>query len=201
MNNYNEYQKEISKIALKAVADGLIKTIGGNISLKIDDNLYLITATGAALDELDESNILLIDDQGLPLEKTEHKPSQETGMHLAIYKNRQDIRAIVHLHPLVSTTLISLEEDISFATFEQEYFLKNGYKIIPPLPAGSEDLKVSTSLEIKFCEILILKFHGVISIGGNLKEAYYRIVELETAAQASLISKLLDKKILLPKFS
>ena len=113
----------------------------------------------------------------------------------------RDIRAIVHLHPLVSTTLISLEEDISFATFEQEYFLKNGYKIIPPLPAGSEDLKVSTSLEIKFCEILILKFHGVVSIGGNLKEAYYRIVELETAAQASLISKLLDKKILLPKFS
>ena len=56
MNNYNEY-KEIFKIALKAVADGLIKTIGGNISLKIDDNLYLITATGAALDELDESDI------------------------------------------------------------------------------------------------------------------------------------------------
>ena len=192
--NIDNLKKEIIKIGKDSSSFRYVTTVGGNISVKVEDNIYLITATEISLDELDFYNIVLINQKGELIEEG-LKPSKEAGLHLEIYKKRKDVKAIVHLHPIVSTTLATIDEPITPVCGEQIFFLGNKIGIIPYLKAGGEDLKNRVAKELSDCDVVILKNHGSVSVGSTLKEAYYRTVKLEMAAYATVIAKLFGKTI------
>ena len=98
----NTLKQEIIEIGRKSVLHRYVTTIGGNISVRLSDNQFLITATGIPLDELNEENIIIIDSEGNSQEKM--KPSKETTMHLLIYHARPDVKSVVHLHPHLHNT-------------------------------------------------------------------------------------------------
>jgi len=196
MNNRNtidELKKEIIEIGRKSVLYGYVTTIGGNISVRQNENQFLITATGIPLDELNEENVIVIDQEGNSQE--EMKPSKETTMHLLIYHERPDVNSVVHLHPIISTTLASIDEPITPVTFEELYFIGDKIGIVPQLAAGNEDLHKTVLAEAKKCNVVILKNHGCVAVGSTLKEAYFRVVKLERAAQATMIAKIFGKTI------
>ena len=196
--NRDWYEREMATIGLDAVNMKYVSTVGGNISVRFGEG-FLITATGVPLNELAKPGaIVLIDRKGNLLENTQSKPSQELFTHLACYEVRPHINAVIHLHPLFSTTLASIDEQIMFLSFEQKFFLQNGYKVLPPLPSGSRELQEAVSMAIRDSNIVILKNHGCFSMGENLKEAYYRIIELENAAIATVIARIYGKLITLP---
>lgn len=187
-------KNEIIKIGIDSSSFRYVTTVGGNISAKIDDDTYLITGTATPLDELDYYNIVLIN-QKRELIEGEIKPSKEAGLHLGIYERRRDVKAVIHLHPIISTTLATIDEPISPVCGEQIFFLGNKIGIVPYLQAGGEDLKIRVAEELSDCNVVILKNHGSVSVGSNLKEAYYRIVKLEMAAYATVVAKLFGKTI------
>ncbi len=187
-------KNQIIKIGKDSSSFRYVTTVGGNISAKIDDNIYLITATEISLDELDFYNIVLMNQQGELIEGG-LKPSKEAGLHLEIYEKRKDVKAIVHLHPIVSTTLATINELITPVCGEQKFFLGNKIGIVPYLQAGGIELKMSVAEELLDCNVVILKNHGSVSVGSTLKEAYYRTVKLEMAAFATVIAKLFGKTI------
>ena len=187
-------KNQIIKIGKDSSSFRYVTTVGGNISAKIDDNIYLITATEISLDELDFYNIVLMNQQGELIEGG-LKPSKEAGLHLEIYEKRKDVKAIVHLHPIVSTTLATINELITPVCGEQKFFLGNKIGIVPYLQAGGIELKMSVAEELLDCNVVILKNHGSVSVGSTLKEAYYRTVKLEMAALATVIAKLFGKTI------
>lgn len=187
-------KNEIIKIGKESSSFRYVTTVGGNISAKIDDDNYLITATEIPLNELDFYNIVIINQKGELIEGGIN-PSKETGLHLAIYQKRKEIKAIVHLHPIISTTLATINEPITPVCGEQIFFLGNKIGIIPYLKAGGEDLKNRVAKELLDCDVVILKNHGSVSVGSTLKEAYYRTVKLEMAAYATVIAKLFGKTI------
>ena len=185
--------KEIIKIGKDSSSFRYVTTVGGNISVKVEDNIYLITATEISLDELDFYNIVLINQKGELIEEG-LKPSKEAGLHLEIYK-RKDVKAIVHLHPIVSTTLATIDEPITPVCGEQKFFWEAKIGTVPYLPAGGEKLKMSVAEELSDSNVVILKNHGSVTVGSNLKEAYYRTVKLEMAAFSTVIAKLFGKTI------
>ncbi len=189
-------KEEIVEIGKKAVDLKYVTTVGGNICVRVplSENQFLITATSMPLDELDKDTILLIDANGHPLESN-LKPSKETQMHLSILKVRSDVDSIVHLHPLISTTLATLDESINPVTSEELFFIGNKVGIVPLLPAGSSSLQEAVLSQAKECNLIILKNHGCVALGKNLKEAFYRVVKLERAAQATVIAKIFGRKI------
>jgi L-fuculose-phosphate aldolase len=187
-------KNEIIKIGKDSSSFRYVTTVGGNISTKIDDSTYLITGTEISLNELDLYNIVIINEKG-ELVEGGIKPSKEAGLHLEIYKKRKDVKAIVHLHPIIATTLATINEPISPVCGEQIFFLGTKIGSVPYLQAGGKDLKMSVAEELVDCNVVILKNHGSVSVGSNLKEAYYRTVKLEMAAFATVIAKLFDKTI------
>lgn len=187
-------KKEMVLVGKRSVDLGYVTTVGGNICLRLPENLFLITASNIPLDELGEETILVIDEHGHPLESN-LKPSKETQMHLAILKTRLDVNAVIHLHPLLSTTLATLDEPITPVTSEELFFIGNKIGVVPLLPAGSSTLHEAVLREAKDCNVIILKNHGCVALGKNLKEAFYRVVKLERAAQATIVAKVFGKKI------
>jgi L-fuculose-phosphate aldolase len=193
-NKLRRLKNEIMEIGKQSVQMALVTTIGGNISVKLDDHHFLITESGKALSDLTYKNILKIDSNGNNL-KGDSKPSKEAKMHLSIYKQRTDVNAVVHLHPIIATTLISIDEVITAVTMEELFFMGEKIGVVPLLPAGSNELMESVMNSMKECNVVVLKNHGATSAGASLEEAFYRIIKLERAAQATLIAKTFGKGI------
>jgi len=187
------FKKEIIAIGQRTVAEGYVTTVGGNISVRLSDNQFLITASTIPLDELNEENILLVDDQGTCVEPK--KPSKETRLHLAIYHQRPDISAIIHVHPLLSTTLASIGVPITPVTFEEQYFLGKTIGYVSQFAAGSNQLSEAVREEARKCNVVILKNHGCVALGESLKEAFFRVVKLERAAKATIVAQIFGKII------
>ena len=112
---------EISRIGKKLVANGLVESHFGNISVRIG-NRMLITRSGCALDEITEDNVVEVRiDSSSPLDMI---ASSEAIVHRAIYSKTPAL-AIVHAHCPFAVTLSLLEEgdNITPADSEGQYFL------------------------------------------------------------------------------
>lgn len=95
--------------AREAGAKRLINASSGNISVRYDENSFLISGSGTFLDKLKENEIstCFIDrvnhDEGV-------KPSMENQFHRAIYKNRTDVKAVLHFQSIYATILACMPE-------------------------------------------------------------------------------------------
>ncbi|WP_423792671.1 L-fuculose phosphate aldolase [Methanocaldococcus indicus] len=159
---------------------------GGNVSIKIDDKVY-ITPTGSILGLLKEEDIAIVDLNGNVIKG---KPSSEINMHLEIYRNKKNINAIIHTHSLISTFLSIINKDIELLTPEGKIFLKKiGY--VDYYPAGS--LELAKAVSKKDEEVLILKNHGVVCLGKDLKEAYVKVEVLEELAKLNILKEIVRK--------
>ncbi len=97
-----KYKKQICDIGKRVYEKGFVAANDGNISIRIDENEFLITPTGVSKGSLTTDMIVKVDGDGNVLEG-DYKPTSEMKMHLMVYKERPDIHAIVHVHPPYAT--------------------------------------------------------------------------------------------------
>ena len=99
---------ELARISIKAFERRLVFGTGGNISVRIPDtNLAYITPTGVSLGDTTIDNISIIDiETGEPTPDSPTKPSKERYFHAAIYRIRQDINSLCHVHPPYANGLV-----------------------------------------------------------------------------------------------
>ena len=184
---------EIINTSKEIYNNGLVFGKAGNISKRIrtiTGDIVAITPTMKSLSDLNEEDIVLVDMEGNLL--TKGKPSSEVGMHLEIYKKRPDVNAIVHTHSTYAT---------GFAFSERKLKRLEGFGEIknPYLPTieyekpGSEELAKSAGENIEDTDVLILKNHGVICVGDNLKEAKLLAVFVEETAKMQFITHVLNE--------
>ena len=171
---------------------GLVSGKSGNISAKFKTDygeVIGITPTLTSLSDLNEEDIVLVDFEGNVL--TKGKPSSEVNMHLEIYKKRPDVNAIVHTHsPYVTGFSFSskkLKRLEGFGEIKKPYLSSIEYE-----KPGTDELAKSASEGIGNEDVLILKNHGVICVGENLKEAKLLAIFVEESAKTQFITYMLN---------
>ena len=158
---------------------------GGNVSVKTDNIIY-ITPTGSILGCLREEDISIVDMEGNTIRG---KPSSELKMHLSIYRSREDVRSIIHTHPPYTLALSVLDREIELITPESKVLIKKiGY--IPYLEPGSEELAREVSKREE--DVIVLKNHGVVCLGRDLRETYIKTEVVEEVAKLNFIIHLLQ---------
>ena len=158
---------------------------GGNVSIKIEDIIH-ITPTGSILGCLTEKETSIVDIEG---EIIRGKPSSELKMHLSIYRSREDVNSVVHAHPPYTLTLSLLDIEIDLMTPESKTFIKKiGY--LPYLEPGSEELSKEVSKREE--DVIVLKNHGVVCLGRDLREAYIKTEVVEEVAKLNFLTRLLQ---------
>jgi len=180
------YQKEIITIGREAYQKGLIAAWGGNISARLSSEEFIITAHTSALGFLKDKNFLVMDLKGNIL-KGEGKPSTETRLHTAIYRDTEH-KAVVHLHPPYTNVLAISGVKLKPMTFESSLFLG------ATTPTVSQDSPSVTNLEgvieaLELNNIIILKEHGTVAVGGTLWEPFFLTEILEETAMMTHLSK------------
>ncbi len=154
----------------------------GNLSLRIDPNAILITRSGVCKGELTPNDLVKVSLKKSTFHPS-HKPSSELQLHLEVYRQRPEIKAIIHAHPphAVSLSLagISLEKP-----YTPESVLLLG--AVPTAPYGRPSTShVSESIQkyIKKTDIILLERHGSLTVGDSLKEAFQKLEILENTAK------------------
>jgi L-fuculose-phosphate aldolase len=179
---------EIISVSNEIYNKGLVSGKAGNISARFGD-VVAITPTLKSLSNLNEEDIVLVNMEGEVL--TKGKPSSEVNMHLEIYKKRSDVNAIIHTHAPYTTGFAFSDKKIKrlegFGQIKKPYIASIEYE-----KPGTEELALSASDGIKEEDVLILKNHGVICVGENLKECESLAVFIEESAKTQFISLMLN---------
>ncbi len=187
------YAKEREEVALymrRLYQKGLTTCSGGNISLKISDDLILITPSRLDKGMIEASQIALIGMDG-----RNHTPSltmsMETHMHLAIYRSRADVKGIIHAHPVFSTSFAASQREININLTGESRFILGKLTRADYALMGSSDLAKCVAGALECSNVALMQNHGVITVGKTLFEAFDRIEVLETAARMTLITNIL----------
>ncbi len=179
-------KKDIIAIGRLLWESGLASGLNGNISARIDDGKFLVTANKTCLGLLQEKDILLVDLDGAVLGPG--TVSTEKLMHTEIYRHFDEGRAVIHTHT-VFTNAYFLEND-SFCprTFEAKFLLGEVKAIRQNTPNVTDTQPVLAAL--KENNIVVLKQHGAVAMGKELFDSFLLIQGLEEAIKVDAISRL-----------
>jgi L-fuculose-phosphate aldolase len=165
----------------------------GNISARLSDNELLITPTTVNKGDVSVDQILKIDLQGNVISGSK-RPSSETKMHLAVYKARPDVLAIVHAHPPAATGFaachIRLDTDV---ILPEVVFGLGKVGFAEYGTPSTEEIPNAVEKEIPGCDAMLLSNHGALTLGSDVMQAYYRMEVLEMYARVRLVTKILGE--------
>lgn len=189
---YKKTRKDIAGFMRRLYRQGLTTTSGGNISCRLSDNTVIITpsATDKGRMKWNETGIMTLNGENLTFEL---KPSIEYEMHLAIYRKRHDILAIVHAHPVYASAFTAMNLTINTNLTAEARAICGDPLLVPYALMGSKELASLAADSIMKSEILLLENHGVLAAGKSLLQAFDRLEVLENAARMTMITLLAGK--------
>ena len=159
---------------------------GGNISIRSGDVAYM-SPSGFALDAAGPEQYVPVDVATGEPQASELKPTSEVSFHLAIYRRRPDVAAVVHSHPPYATGLVSAGCAVQPMTPDYVAYLDRVETIDYVVPT-SEELADAVANALADCNCLAMINHGTITVGAHLKEAYYRTDILEQSAKMQFVA-------------
>lgn len=184
--SYKKYKQEIIEWAKALNRKGLVTAKNGNISYKVEDEKVLITAHDAYLGYLEDEEIILVDLEGNILEGNSELTT-EKNLHLSIHNKFRNERVVIHAHSPYSTAFFHYFDKIDIFSFEAKFYLGDIKAISQETPAVTELAPVLEALENS--NIIVLKNHGVVSMGSNFKEVFSLLELLEEQAKVNLLIK------------
>ena len=191
MNNVWQVKKELCEIGQRIWQKGFCAGNEGNHSVRVSDDRILITPSGVSKGMLKPEMVCTCDMDGELVESSgEWRASSERKVHIAVYKHRPDIRAVIHSHPPHATAFavanIPLPEGIHP---EAEVFLGRVPTAAYATPS-TEDLPNSILPLIgPETNTVLMGNHGSVSFSHSLVDAYYKLEILDAYCRILLLVK------------
>ena len=177
-------RKELVSLCKRLYDRNLTVSAGGNMSIRIDKNEFLITPSGRNKGALLPEDIVKMNLEGGIL--SQGKPSMEREFHIAIYKDNPETQAIVHCHPLYCTALAVKGEAVKSGLTPEGVILLGDVPMIPYFTPGSAELADAVRSKSKH-NAMLMERHGAITQGRTIEEAFNRMEELEFQAKLQTI--------------
>lgn len=195
---FEREKQEILDTALKLDKYGLIALSGGNVSSRVNDGLVLVTPSGMLYDDMVYDDILVVDMDGHIVEG-KRKASVDTEALLYIYKNMPKVNAVIHTHQPYATGLGLVMDEIPCNLSTMANAVEGSCCVAEYGDPGSLSMGIQAVKFIGDKLAVVLKHHGVISIGRDLRQALFSCVYLEEAAKT--ISVALSTKLSMAKMT
>jgi L-ribulose-5-phosphate 4-epimerase len=177
-----DLREKVWRLNLELPKNNLVVWTGGNVSARDPETGYMvIKPSGIMFDDLSPDNMVILDSEGNVVEG-EHKPSSDTYSHLYIYRHRADINGVVHTHSRYATAFAAAGRSIPvYLTAQADEFGEaipcGDFALI-----GNEDIGRVVCETIGTCSAVLLKNHGVFTIGKTAKDAVKAAVMVEDVA-------------------
>lgn len=189
-------RREIVNIGRLLYDRSYVVSSDGNVSVRLDDGRIVATPTMMCKGRMTEDSLAITDSSGRPL--TDRKPSSELQMHLLIYEERPDVRAVCHAHPPHGTAFavagLAIDQPIL-----SEVILTLGCVPLADYgtPSTTEVTEAMRPL-VKHHNALLMANHGAVAYGADLWQAFDRLETLEHTARIAILSRILGGSQNLP---
>lgn len=185
-----DLRDQLGHVGYDVVQAGLVCGSGGNLSARLpDDDVCWVTASGAWLDRLSRPSFVpvCISDGSVAsptgsLPVVRPAPTSELALHLALYRTRPDVNAVVHLHPQTVLLLDALGEHVRLTTTDHAFYLRRVVTVPFRLPGTVEVGAQAAALAADGTNCLVLSRHGCVVIADSVELAHKRARNLEEAA-------------------
>lgn len=197
-----EARQNIVEIARRMYERDLIRASDGNLSIRLDENRILCTPEGLSKGFLKEEDLSMVDLlSGSPLKGTKgtRKPSSELPLHLEVYRQREEIKAVAHAHPPKCLALMISGGSLSEAITSEGVVSIGAVPIAQYATPSTQELAHSILPWIHQTDCILLDHHGALTVGETLESAYNKLETMEHHAQVLIWSRLLGKVRTLPE--
>lgn len=170
----------------------LVDGSAGNISARLGPDRLLCTPSGLAKGFLEPDDLIIIDMDGrLVAGRPGRKPTSELAMHLEAYRRRPDVNGVVHAHPITAVALSIAGVSLAECVIPEAIVFLGLVPTTPYATPSSEENRRAISDVIISHDALVLQYHGSLTVGRDVMEAYFRLETLEHTAKIIALSKLM----------
>jgi L-fuculose-phosphate aldolase len=180
---------EIIGIGRRLQEKGLITAAEGNLSVRTPTGL-LVTAGGVGKGELTPELVIATDDKGHGAREAP-RVSSEVAMHVAIYRRREDVRAIVHAHPPCATAFAVAHVPLDKPILPEAVLLLGAVPLVSYHAPSTSALAEAVGAACAKADAVLLANHGAVTVGETLARAHQRMETLEHLARVSLLARVL----------
>ena len=193
-----EYDLRLAVVEAGRIAyeHGLMVANDGNISARLGDGEIVITPSGFCKGRLDLEDLVVLDLDGNVLKSNPRrhlKPSSETALHLEVYRQRPDVRGIIHAHPRIATALTISDHPLPVDMLPEVILTLGEVPVAPySTPSTHEGADAIRDL-IKEHDAILMNQGGSLTVGENLDAALIALEHLEHVAEVYFYAHLLGK--------
>ncbi len=184
MQNESELVRQMLDIGKRMFNRGMVASNDGNISVKLNDHEFLCTPTGVSKGFMTEDMICKVDENGkLISAKGDHRPSSEIKMHMIVYKERPDVNAVVHAHPVYSTVFAAAGLPLDQPVLAEAVTYLG---TVPLARFGTPStIEVPESIKdfLPDYDAILLESHGALTYGIDMEKAYMKMESVEFYAE------------------
>lgn len=190
MVNEYEIKKQICEIGKRIYDRGMVAANDGNISVKISDNEFLCTPTGVSKGFMTPDYICKVDKEGKVIEANgSFKPSSEIKMHMRVYKERPDVRSVVHAHPIYATSFAIAGIPLTQPIMPEAVIALGCVPIAEYGTPSTNEIPDAVEKYLQHFDAVLLANHGALSYSDSLLNAYHKMESVEFYAQLLFNSK------------
>lgn len=185
MGRYDEHRKKVYDCIMDLVRRGYVEGTGGNVSLLVEgEETVVVTPSQREYLTMSVDDICVVDFDLKPVEDNGLKPSIETGMHVAVYRNRRDVGAVVHTHQIFASVFALINEPIPALFDEVASSIGPLVEVVPYGLSGSPALIENVTAKLgNRGNCYILQNHGALSLGSDIDRAKRNAELLEKCAR------------------
>jgi len=179
-----EIKKQICDIGKRIYNKGMVAANDGNISVKISDNEFLCTPTGVSKGFMTPEYICKVDKDGNVIQANEgFRPSSEIKMHMRVYRERPDVKAVVHAHPIYATSFAIAGIPLTQPIMPEAVISLGCVPIAEYGTPSTNEIPDAVEKYLQHFDAVLLENHGALSYSDSLINAYYKMESLEFYAE------------------
>ena len=190
-------KEDIVEVGRRIYNLGFVAANDGNISVRTGDNEILTTPTGVSKGFMTPDMIIKVDMAGNQLEG-ELKPSSELRLHLEVYRQRPDVRAVLHAHPPVATAFTVAGIPLDRPVLPEIVVSLGRIPTAKYATPSTEELPASIRPFLEKHDAILLENHGALTVGGDLFNALFKMEQIAHFAKICLFARLLGGEWELP---
>ena len=188
----DDVRREIVRVCRRLYERGLIAGPDGNVSVRIARDHVVATPRGFSKADVEEHDLVLLTLEGTKI-GGKHEASSEIAMHLAAYRARPDVFAVVHAHPPIATAFAVSGQGLPGDVLPELAIQVGEVPLVPYATPGTDALPDAMKPFLPNYDAFLLANHGVTTLGRTLMEAHQRMESVEHSANILLTARLLGR--------
>jgi L-fuculose-phosphate aldolase len=198
--NVDQIRHDIVEVGRRLWQRGFVASNDGNISVRIGPDRLMMTPASVSKGFMSAEMMVVTDLAGRVVEAAPgRKPSSEALMHLAAYRQRPDVGAVVHAHPPLATGFAVAGIPLDRAVLAEVVTTLGSIPIAEYGTPSTPELAATVEPYLKSHDGLLLANHGALALGKDLFAAYYKMETIEHFARISLVARMLGREHLLSR--